>query len=213
MVADAPAGTPRRNPVLPPRERILAAVRELFDAHGIRAVSVDAIAEAAQSNKMTLYRHFESKDELVAEYLRGLAAQAEAQWDALDRNFPGDPERQLHAWFDFCCEEMASGAKRGCPFANAAVELPERDHPARAVIESVKTRHRAKLAELCRGARFAEPERLADEIVLLLEGARVDIQSVGPCGPGSRIIQMIRALISSHPKSTTGAGNGRPRDL
>ncbi len=61
---------------IPPRERIIAAARDLFYRHGIRAVGVEAIAEAAGTNKMTLYRHFDSKDELVAEYLRGLAAEA-----------------------------------------------------------------------------------------------------------------------------------------
>ena len=58
---------------IPPRERILAAAGELFYRNGIRAVGVDAIAEAAGTNKMTLYRHFTSKDELVAEYLRQAA--------------------------------------------------------------------------------------------------------------------------------------------
>ena len=50
-----------------PRERILSAASELFYRHGIRAVGVDAVAEAAETNKMTLYRHFSSKDELVAD--------------------------------------------------------------------------------------------------------------------------------------------------
>ena len=55
---------------LPPRERILIAARELFARHGVHGVGVEAVAEAAGTNKMTLYRHFESKDLLVAEYLR-----------------------------------------------------------------------------------------------------------------------------------------------
>jgi AcrR family transcriptional regulator len=58
------------NEKIPPRERLLAVAAELFYRHGIRAVGVEAIAEAAGTNKMTLYRHFPSKDELVAEYLR-----------------------------------------------------------------------------------------------------------------------------------------------
>ena len=49
-----------------PRARILTAAGELFYRHGIRAVGVEAIAQAARTNKMTLYRHFPSKDELVA---------------------------------------------------------------------------------------------------------------------------------------------------
>src|SRR5215467_1839451 len=88
-----------KNERIPPRERILAAAADLFYRHGIRAVGVEAIAEAAGTNKMTLYRHFESKDELVAEYLRRLAAEADAAWDRRAAEYPGDPRAQLRAWF------------------------------------------------------------------------------------------------------------------
>src|SRR6266480_7553305 len=81
-----------------PRERILAAASDLFYRHGIRAVGVEAIAEAAETNKMTLYRHFPSKDELVAEYLRRLAADAGHFWDDLAAAHPGDPRGQLRGW-------------------------------------------------------------------------------------------------------------------
>ena len=72
----AEAGPEGLAPRLPPRERIVKAARDLFYARGVRAVGVDAIAEAAGSNKTTLYRHFDSKDELVAECLRVFAKQA-----------------------------------------------------------------------------------------------------------------------------------------
>src|SRR5437763_14210122 len=66
---------------IPPRARILAVARKLFYRDGIRAVGVDAIAEAAGTNKMTLYRHFSSKDALVADYLRKSARNAESYRD------------------------------------------------------------------------------------------------------------------------------------
>src|SRR5258706_15004599 len=75
---------------IPPRARILAAAGELFYREGIRAVGVEAIAEAAGTNKMTLYRHFASKDDLVAEYLRERARRADAAWDRLAGAPPGD---------------------------------------------------------------------------------------------------------------------------
>src|SRR6202171_3573223 len=83
---------------IPPRARILAAAGELFYRHGIRAVGVEAIAEAAGTNKMTLYRHFASKDELVAEYLRQSAGKADAYWEELEAAHPGDPLGQIRAW-------------------------------------------------------------------------------------------------------------------
>ena len=72
--------------------------------------------------------------------------------------------------------------ERGCPLANAAVELPEKDHPARRVIEECKAAQRARLIALCRRQGSSEPELLADELYLLLEGARVTAQSVGADG-------------------------------
>src|SRR5262249_19223313 len=107
---------------MPPRERILAAARDLFYRHGIRAVGVDAIAEAAGTNKMTLYRHFESKDELVAEYLRCLAAQVDSIWCELERKHPGDPRKQLIAWLGYVGDNITNPKSRGCALANAAVE-------------------------------------------------------------------------------------------
>ena len=64
---------------------------ELFYRHGIRAIGVKSIAEAAGTNKMTLYRHFTSKDELVAEYLRRLAEKASSSWDTLAARHPENP--------------------------------------------------------------------------------------------------------------------------
>src|SRR5436190_23217771 len=83
---------------IPPRERLLAVAADLFYRHGIRAVGVESIAEAAGTNKMTLYRHFASKDELVAEYLRRLAGEADASWGRRAAQFPDDPRAQLRAW-------------------------------------------------------------------------------------------------------------------
>lgn len=183
---------------LPPRERILMAARELFYRHGIRAVGVDAIAEAADTNKMTLYRHFVSKDELVAECLRRHAAEIDAAWDGIEKAHPNDPTGQLRTWLRLFGEFATKLGERGCPLANAAVELPDKDHPARRVIEQHKAGHRERLARLCRDAGLAEPERLADAVFLLIEGARVDIQSVGRCGPGSRLVRTVQALIDDH---------------
>src|SRR5256885_13015800 len=98
MSGAASPAFPSANARVPPRERILEAASDLFYRHGIRAVGVEAIADAAGTNKMTLYRHFASKDELVAEYLRRLAADAARFWDGLEQAHPGDPRAQLRAW-------------------------------------------------------------------------------------------------------------------
>ena len=197
-----PEEKPEEIAAFPPRTRILAVSRSLFYARGIRGVGVEEIASAAQTNKMTLYRHFESKDLLVVEYLKAISAEADTEWREIAHAHQGDPLAQLHAWIAHVCAKLADPEGRGCPLANAAVEIPERDHPGRAVIEEHKTRQRQNILRCCREAGFAEPERLADEIFLMLEGARIDVQSVGLCGPGSRLQAMMLALIGAHPRRT-----------
>jgi AcrR family transcriptional regulator len=192
--------TAERDKRIPPRDRIVAVASELFYRHGIKAVGVDLIAEAAGTNKMTLYRHFASKDELVAEYLRTLAQQAETIWDRLEAAHPGDPRAQLRAWLKEMAEHVGNCEERGCALANAAIELPEKDHPARKVIEACKCAQRQRLIGLCRAAALSEPELLADELFLILEGARVTAQSMGPEGPSARLVRMGEVLIASHSK-------------
>ena len=182
----------------PPRERILRAARELFYRDGIGAVSVEAIATTAGTNKMTLYRHFSSKDELVAAYLSELAGEGDSLWDAASAAHPGDPEAQLRYLLKHVSHFESAG--RGCALANAAVELTEPRHPARRVIEAHKRRQRERLVALVRAAGYLKPERVADELFLLVEGARVSLQSVGREGPGSRLHALVQSLLDSAPR-------------
>lgn len=187
-------------PLPPPRERILAVARDLFYRHGLHSVGVELIAEAAQTNKMTLYRHFKSKEELVVEYARGLAAEGDAVWERLAVQYPASPEQRLGAWVDHVEEVLTSRFERGCALANAAVEL-QPDHPARAVIEAYKQRKREHLVRLFADSRYRNPELLADEVFLLFEGARISIQCGGR-GPALRAVQMLRDLLAGAPRDT-----------
>lgn len=184
----------------PPRERILQAARELFHREGIHAVSVDALAAAAGTNKMTLYRHFSSRDELIAAYLQELATEGEGIWDEARSAHPGNPEAQLRFLLRRVSDFAAEGRGRGCALANAAVELAERKHPARRVVEAHKRRQRERLVALVREAGYARPERLADEIFLLVEGARVALQSIGPGGPGARLYDLAVEMLERAPR-------------
>jgi AcrR family transcriptional regulator len=182
----------------PPRVRILAVARDLFYRHGIHAVGVDAIAEAAGTNKMTLYRHFESKDVLIAECLLGLVGELDAAWAEIAEAHRGDPLGQLRAWLRRVGEYKLSEADRGCAFVNAAAELADKNHPARRVIEEYKTQNRERLIRLCEEAGLVEPDLLADKMFLLCEGARVSMQSIGPKGPATRLVDILEGLIADH---------------
>jgi len=179
-----------------PRERIIAAARELFHRHGIRGVGVDTIADAAGTNKMTLYRHFGSKDDLILAYVQTVAAEGEVWWQEIARNHPGDPQAQLDEWLERA-EECVSEDGRGCDLANAAVELTEDDHPARRLIEQLKIDFRNRLAALCRSAGIAQSEELADTLTLLFEGARVSRMIGGRKGPSAEFLHTARNIIQA----------------
>jgi AcrR family transcriptional regulator len=182
----------------PPRERILAVARELFYRRGLHAVGVDAIAEAAGTNKMTLYRHFASKDELVAACLRELMAEINAKWDAVAAVHPGDPQGELTAWLRYIGQWFIAEAHRGCAFVNAAVELPDPDHPARQVVKEHKLAVRERYARLCRDAGLRDPEAVASQVFLICEGARVAAQSLGSDEPLMRVPALLNDLVEAH---------------
>ncbi|WP_421914030.1 TetR/AcrR family transcriptional regulator [Mesorhizobium sp.] len=179
-----------------PRDRILETAQDMFHKHGIKGVGIDAITEAAGTNKMTLYRHFESKDDLIIQCLRATACKAGAMWEKFETEHPGDKLAQLHAWVRIAADMLRADG-RGCDMANAAVELSETDHPARRVIKELKEAQRDRLVTLCRDAGIGQAELLADTLSLLLEGARVSVQSVGTEGPSAQFVRMAEGLIAS----------------
>ena len=181
---------------LRPRERIVLTAREMFYHHGIRSVGIEAITEVAGTNKMTLYRHFGSKDDLIVECIQKAVAEGCNFWDELEGKYPGDPKAQLAAWVQNCAERLGSD-ERGCEMANAAVELAEEDHPARRVIEDAKKRFRGRLAELCERAGLEQPRMVADMLGLLLEGAKISRQSEGAEGPSARFKRMADEIIAT----------------
>ena len=144
---------------IPPRQRILEAADDLFRRVGIRGVGVEAIAEAAGTNKMTLYRHFESKDELIAEWVRGIVEKKEAELGEIAAAHPGDPEAQLVHWSRRVAKKFAEAEERGSALGNALAELPERDHPARRVIDEHRIREHATAARSGYRSRWRQRRR------------------------------------------------------
>ena len=153
------------------RERLLAAADELFSRGGIAATPVDEAVRRAGVATMTLYHHFDGKDALVAAYLHERHARWMRRWNA-HIDAATDPTDRLLAIFDALAEWAdEGGAARGCAFVDAAAELSDRDHPAWSEISAHKADLRGRLVELANGAGRPEPQRLADQILLVYEGA------------------------------------------
>lgn len=151
------------------RDRLLAAASRLFYEDGIRAVGVNTIATQAQVTKATLYAHFGSKDGLITEHLRA----RDQRWRRdLQRFLTGhlDPASQLGAIFATYRAWTVADDFRGCGFVNAAAELPDPTHPARAVIDAHKHAIRVRLEDLATVADCPDPSDTAEQWFLLLEG-------------------------------------------
>ncbi|HVY65278.1 MAG TPA: TetR/AcrR family transcriptional regulator [Gammaproteobacteria bacterium] len=153
------------------RDRIFEAAKKLFYKSGIRGVSVDAIAAEANTTKVTLYRVYESKDELIVKVLEEQAHRWSQWWDEIVAQHPGEPRTQIEALFASFRDELTSdAAERGCTMANAAVELEE-DHPARRVIREHKVELGKRMRALCREMGAKNPDQLGDSLMLLFRGA------------------------------------------
>jgi AcrR family transcriptional regulator len=152
-----------------PRERILAAARELFYRRGIHSVSVDEVASAAGSNKMTLYRHFGSKDRLIVEWLTATAEGARALWQEVETTHPDDAMARLRALVDMMVDQISEWM-RGCPFGNSLAELSAPDHPAYDVIRRYFAYQREWLERTCREAGLARPDETADALFYIIRG-------------------------------------------
>ena len=160
------------NATPPARQRLLDAAAGLFYRQGVTAVGVDLVSKAAGVSKRTLYQQFGSKDQLVA---ASLDAQGEAilglYIPADDQDIP--PRQRILAVFDRLGGWTASDAFRGCPFINTATELTDPGHPARQVARDYKLRLRGYFAGQAERAGAGNPQRLADQLIVVFDGAIV----------------------------------------
>ena len=180
------------------RDRIMQTASDLFYRHGIRAVGVETIASEAGTNKMSFYRNFSSKDELVAEYLRGEERECLLWWEETLAAHAGNPRLQVESLFDVLVKNTCEVDSRGCALANAAVEITEAGHPARPVIEKYKAEMRRRFRELARDMDAREPEALGDSLMLLWEGAYLTRVTMGRNGPVQGAAKAARALIAAY---------------
>jgi AcrR family transcriptional regulator len=181
----------------PARQRILDAASEMFYRDGVRAVGIDAIIARSGVAKMSLYRNFPSKNALIAAWLEDRNAFFWRRWDQAEASRNGDPQGQIEAILDMVAATASHPKWRGCPFLNTATEFPEPDHPARAVILGHKRAVRERLRALAAAARARDPDLLAQELQLLIDGAYAIGQSLGPGGPVKTVARAGRTLVAA----------------
>ncbi len=176
-------------------ERLLATASRLFYAHGARAVGVEWIVAESGVAKTSLYRHFHTKDDLIAAFLEREDREFWTQWDKVVKAVAGDPRRELMALLDWIGQRVSRDGYRGCPQINVAAEFSDRDHPAR----TIRARHKAAMFErlkaLTRRIGTRQPDDAAYQIALLVDGAFTSDGRLSRVG-ATRILQSAaRALL------------------
>lgn len=162
------------------RERILRTAADLFYRQGVRAVGVDLIIDRAGVAKTSLYRHFRTKDELIAAFLRREDEDFWATWEETAARHPDDAAGELAAQLHWIGERVGRPGYRGCPQINVAAEFPSADHPAREVATAHKQELRRRLEEIARRMGAARPQVLGAQLAVLVNGAFVSTSILAP---------------------------------
>jgi AcrR family transcriptional regulator len=188
-----------------PRERLLAAARELTYTHGV-GIGVDAILETAGVARRSLYQHFGGKDNLITEVLRTTAERDLQRYrDALDAGGV-DPHSRLLALFDAVYAVVEQPAFHGCRYAAADLGLTTPDHPAHAETRSYKQRLHDLLEEELDGLGHRDPARAADQLLLLIDGVLVSAVT----RPGPQTADAARGLVT-HVLDEAARASRQPR--
>jgi AcrR family transcriptional regulator len=180
------------------QEQLLDAAQELFYRDGIRAIGVDAVVERAGVNKMSLYRRFASKDELVVAYLDRMDERFRERFEASVAKHPEEAAKQMIQAFDDLIVRASAPDYRGCPFLNIACEFGDPEHAARHSVERNKSYLMNRLVELSTAAGARDPRELAESLALLVEGVYATSQTYGPgSGPLLSAPRIARTLIEA----------------
>ena len=179
------------------RERVLETASALFYRRGVRAVGVDLVVEQAGVAKTSLYRHFRTKDDLIAAFLAREDEDFWACWDRAAQDHETDAGAELEAQLTWIAERVSRPDYRGCPQINVAAEFPDADHPARTVAAQHKNELRGRLKGIADRLEVQRSDELAMQLSLLINGAFVSSQmfSVGEAGP--LLLTTARALIAA----------------
>jgi len=168
------------------RDRILRTASALFYERGVRAVGVDLVVEEAGVAKTSLYRHFGTKDDLIAAFLEREDQDFWSCWNRVTELHKTGPDAkanaaaELEAHLDWIGERVGRRNYRGCPQLNVAAEFPDSDHPARRVASAHKQELRQRLKVIAERLRVKHPDELAGQLSLLINGAFVSSQVLSP---------------------------------
>ncbi len=181
---------------LAPRDKVFQTASRLFYQNGYRAVGVDTIAAESGIGKMTLYRHYPSKDNLIVAYLKDSDQLFWNNFDLITKDVTSAREKLL-AFFQSLQGYVKSPTCYGCPFLNVATEYPDTDYPGHQVALEHKQSVRVRFRQLAKEAGAKKPDVLADQLFLLMDGAYMASRMFGTKNPAARLVEAAQTLIDA----------------
>ena len=179
-----------------PKDKVFQTAARLFYQSGYRAIGVDTIAAESGIGKMTLYRHFPSKDDLIVAYLKDSDELFWAGFEQITKN-AATPRDKLLAFFEALQGYVTTPACYGCPFLNVATEYPETNYPGHQAAIEHKQSVRARFRQLAKEAGAKKPDALADQLFLLMDGAYMASRMFGAKNPASHLAEAAQILIEA----------------
>jgi AcrR family transcriptional regulator len=187
------------------RERVARAAYELFSRAGVRAVGVDAVIEQAGTAKMTLYRNFPSKDDLILDFLRRREERWTHAWlEAETQRRGATPQEQLLAVFDVFGEWFSEPDFAGCPFLTTMLEISDPGHPVHQAAVGHLATIRCYLSRLAAEAGISDPDGFARKWHILMKGAIMAAQE-GDRDAAARAREVGQLLLTSATPSPSPA--------
>ena len=168
-VVEATAVASRRSQA---RERILETADRLFYNEGIHAVGVQRVVAEAAVTRVTLYRHFPSKDALVSAYLSRREDYDRDQVNGIIEAHPDDPRQALTELATALTRDDFGAVRRGCPFINASAEFTG-SHPALAHAHDHRRWVTSRVEELLHRLDHTDPRGAAEQLMMVRTGAVV----------------------------------------
>jgi AcrR family transcriptional regulator len=176
---------------------VLDTAERLFSSRSSRSVGMDELVRETGLGKMTVYRLFKSKDDLVGAYLSRKAATVLAYIDAELVRCDGDPRAALLAVVDTVERDVTRTGFRGCPFTNVSSEYDDPQHPARSAAADYKFELHGRLERLADELIPGAGDDLAAQIHLIIDGMYLSGGLLGPDGPASHGRQLAEKLIDA----------------
>jgi AcrR family transcriptional regulator len=189
------------------RDKIFEVASDLFYREGVRAVGVEAIVKKAGVTKISLYRSFSSKDDLVLAWLEDRSTVFLREWDEAFDRYRDDPRAQLRAIMTHIAARTTQDGYRGCPFINFCAEFSDPSHPGRRIAQATKSALRQRFVRIAEALDAPRPRQLADGLLLLLEGAYAISQTLGggKTGAGQALVWASEALVDAQLGTTKPA--------